>query len=104
MHALCAVVCILALVIISGCTSTLHDSSMNRTTIASSDPETGIQAWVDAVNNKDLDNFTLFRPMRLRLKCRGKISWRACCSRCGTRCTSPSRPTAPTRARSSPTT
>ncbi len=71
LHALCAVVCILVLVIISGCTSYQHDSSMNRTTISSSDPETGIQEWVAAVNNKDLGRLYDLSPDEIKTQ----MSW-----------------------------
>ncbi|MFZ2074581.1 MAG: hypothetical protein WB986_04390 [Methanoregula sp.] len=47
-------VCILALVSISGCMASLPGSSVNKTIVAYSDPETGIHNWVDAVNSKDI--------------------------------------------------
>jgi hypothetical protein len=44
---------ILAFVSISGCTATMPNTSQN-VAVPNSDPQTGIQEWVDAVNNKDV--------------------------------------------------
>ena len=66
LHALCALVCILALVSFSGCTSSLHDSSMNKTTVSASDPETGIEEWMDAVNHKDVNRLYALAPDEIK--------------------------------------
>ncbi|MGB7992829.1 hypothetical protein [Methanoregula sp.] len=44
---------IIAVVNISGCTSTVPNAATNEV-VPNSDPQTGIQEWVTAVNNKDI--------------------------------------------------
>ena len=39
---------------------------MNKTVVAYSDPETGIQEWVDAVNNKDIVRLYDLEPNEIK--------------------------------------
>ena len=66
LHALWALVCILVLVSVSGCTTSLPGSSMNKTTVSSPVPETGIEEWMDAVNHKDVNRLYTLAPDEIK--------------------------------------
>lgn len=46
--------CILALVFLCGCIASVPGPVMNKTIVSHPDPETGIQEWIGAVNNRDM--------------------------------------------------
>ncbi len=61
--------CILALVSISGCTTSMHsqlNSSVENATVALPDPETGLQMWIDAINAKDINRLYTLSPNQIR--------------------------------------
>jgi hypothetical protein len=46
--------------------SSLPGSSINKPGVTSSDPETGIQEWMDAVNHKDITRLYALAPDEIR--------------------------------------
>jgi len=58
--------CILVLVSVCGCVGSLSDSSMNKTSASHSDPETGVQEWIEAVNNHNIVRLYDLEPDEVR--------------------------------------